>query len=398
MRVGNEGDTPYVTEAVCILWGGGKGLQRPKKSLQLLRKASSAQASPRQPNSAQPNSAQPNSAQPNSAQPNSAQPSPTLQEGQMQQAVQPKKAFAVHELMLCIIFIASLMLAGTSGCGQRPMVAPPGGSRILGGHFAPEGAWPWQVSIQWMYHHVCSGSIISHQWILSAAHCFSRSRYFSGSSRLQVVAGLHSLSKRGKAVQSRSVERVIVHKDFDKDNYENDVALLQLHSPLFFTAHVQPVCTLKNEAEERDLSFSTCFISGWGSTEFEGKLVDTLREAEVELIDTDTCNQRDWYSGYVSDNMVCAGLERGGVDTCQGDSGGPLSCYSEVTGRFYIYGVTSHGENCGLPKKPGLYARASRYATWVRKTQERFSSAAELNPGLHVIIILILLYQAWTLI
>jgi len=46
-------------------------------------------------------------------------------------------------------------------------------------------------------------------------------------------------------------------------------------------------------------------------------LVDTLQEAEVELIDTGICNQRSWYNGHVNDNMICAGFDKGGVDTCQ---------------------------------------------------------------------------------
>ncbi|XP_022532596.2 acrosin [Astyanax mexicanus] len=308
------------------------------------------------------------------------------------------KEFTVCEIMLFIISITSLMLAESSGCGERPVVGPPGGSRIVGGRFAPEGAWPWQVSIQWTFRHLCGGSIISQHWIISAAHCFNKSRIFTGYSRLQVVAGLRSQSRLGSAVQRRSVERVIVYEDYDQTLHANDVALLRLFSPLFFSSHVQPVCTLTNQAEERELGFTCCFISGWGSTIYKGRLVDTLREAEVELIDTETCNQRDWYRGSVTSSMLCAGLEHGGVDTCQGDSGGPLSCYSEVTGRFYLYGVTSQGENCGLPRKPGLYTRASSYSAWIRRTQEHpFSSAAELQPVQHVLIS-ILLYQAWTFI
>uniref|UniRef100_A0A3B1KKG1 Acrosin-like n=1 Tax=Astyanax mexicanus TaxID=7994 RepID=A0A3B1KKG1_ASTMX len=131
------------------------------------------------------------------------------------------------------------------------------------------------------------------------------------SSRLQVVAGLRSQSRLGSAVQRRSVERVIVYEDYDQTLHANDVALLRLFSPLFFSSHVQPVCTLTNQAEERELGFNCCFISGWGSTIYKGLSMDTITPQ------CSTCNQRDWYRGSVTSSMLCAGLEHGGVDTCQ---------------------------------------------------------------------------------
>ncbi|XP_078144212.1 transmembrane protease serine 11D [Centroberyx gerrardi] len=256
-------------------------------------------------------------------------------------------------------------------CGQRRLLGPPGGSRVVGGREAREGAWPWQVSIQRQSRHHCGGTILNSLWVLTATHCFRKDPIY-----FHVVAGLHVLSAPGKHSQTRSVRELRIHENFDAANFNNDVALLRLSSPLHFGDHVQPICTIDNMTHEFILNLTHCFVTGWGSTFYKGAGVTRLQEAEVEIIDTQKCNLINWYDDSITDSMICAGLESGAADACQGDSGGPLQCYSEDEERFFVLGVTSFGEECGRPRRPGVYARTSKFAAWLKTTQARSVSAA----------------------
>ena len=65
-----------------------------------------------------------------------------------------------------------LILAST-GCGVSKIRVP----RIVGGSSAHPGAWPWMVSLRHLtkggvFKHHCGASLISRQWVLTAAHCF----------------------------------------------------------------------------------------------------------------------------------------------------------------------------------------------------------------------------------
>ena len=92
-----------------------------------------------------------------------------------------------------------------------------------------------------------------------------------------MLAGEQNILKRGKHAQYRNVKKLIIHNDYKQATFDSDIALLQLSKPLRFTNHVQPLCTISTEAEEENLHFSACFISGWGSTQFEGMCYIFLR-------------------------------------------------------------------------------------------------------------------------
>lgn len=47
----------------------------------------------------------------------------------------------------------------------------------------------------------------------------------------------------------------------------------------------------------------------------------------------------------------------------QGDSGGPLDTVENNT--FYVIGVTSAGQLCGISTSPGIYTNVFNYIEWI---------------------------------
>lgn len=49
--------------------------------------------------------------------------------------------------------------------------------RIVGGGESDHGSWPWHVSLQFQGVMRCAGSILSENWILTAANCFGKTKH-----------------------------------------------------------------------------------------------------------------------------------------------------------------------------------------------------------------------------
>ncbi|KAG9491654.1 hypothetical protein GDO78_000261, partial [Eleutherodactylus coqui] len=258
-----------------------------------------------------------------------------------------------------------------SVCGQRPLVHTLG-SRIIGGHDALPGAWPWQVSLQYSifgydYEHLCGGSLIHKMWVMSAAHCFIKARNHRN---WRAVFGVNDIVNPGSTRQTSQIKGIRIHKNFDEKTKDNDLAMLELENPVKYTEYIQPVC-LGIQLQEVSDPFTQCFITGWGTTSKAGEMSQILQEAQIDMISASLCNSSGWYNGILTDNMICAGFEDGGVDTCQGDSGGPLVCYIADRASFYQLGITSFGYECAEAHYPGVYTQVHNYANWTVMHMEK---------------------------
>ncbi|RLW06855.1 hypothetical protein DV515_00004004, partial [Chloebia gouldiae] len=192
-----------------------------------------------------------------------------------------------------------------------------GMTRVVGGTGAKPGAWPWIVSIQhpWIpgLKHLCGGSLISKQWVLTAAHCFDEVTEIS---KLSVVTGATQLTQPGHGAQVRSIKQVLLHQYYNHVDMSYDIALMELDHPVQCSPYIQLACV--PNATLRVSELQNCWVAGWGATAARGrKSSDHLQEAKVQLINIHLCNSTFWYSGKIHTYNLCAGYPQGKIDTCQ---------------------------------------------------------------------------------
>ena len=237
--------------------------------------------------------------------------------------------------------------------------------RIVGGRKALPGEFPYQVALQswslWSgYQFFCGGSIINEYWVLTAGHCI-RGQSIRG---LRIIVG--TTKQQNHEGNSFSIERAIVHEDYNSWTVENDIALLKTTHSMTETSKdfSNTICLPESKA-----SFDgEVVVTGWGTTsEGGGRASSDLMTTSVNLLPDETCRAH-YGDAYRPPGMICAGILEGGKDTCQGDSGGP--CAVKTPSGFIQVGITSFGEGCARKNVPGVYTRVSHYIPWIEKVIE----------------------------
>ncbi|XP_041638294.1 prothrombin, partial [Cheilinus undulatus] len=287
---------------------------------------------------------------------------------------------------------------GESVCGERPLferinkkdgkenelLESYRGQRIVGGNDAEPASSPWQVMLykRRPQELLCGASLISNQWVLTAAHCVL---YPPWGKNFTVNDILVRLGKHNRGKYEKETERIvalseiIVHPRYNwKTNLNRDIALLQLRQPITFSDEIHPICLPTKAVAKALMTLGyKGRVTGWGNLQetwnpSNRRLPDVLQQIHLPIQDQRTCRQST--SVKITSNMFCAGFspednKRG--DACEGDSGGPFVMKYPEENRWYQIGIVSWGEGCDRDGKYGFYTHLFRMGRWIRKTIDR---------------------------
>lgn len=256
--------------------------------------------------------------------------------------------------------------SGRVQCGVRPHVKS---GRIVGGKGATFGEWPWQVLVRestWLglfTKNKCGGVLITKNYVMTAAHCQPG---FLAS--LVAVFGEFDISGdlEKKRSVTKNVKRIVVHREYDAASFENDLALLELESPIHYDTHIVPICMPSDAA---DFTGRMATVTGWGRLKYGGGVPSILQEVQVPIIENNVCQEMFHTAGHnkkILPSFLCAGYANGQKDSCEGDSGGPL-VLQRPDGRWELAGTVSHGIKCAAPYLPGVYMRTTFYKPWLQQ-------------------------------
>ncbi|KAK4879308.1 hypothetical protein RN001_007454 [Aquatica leii] len=204
--------------------------------------------------------------------------------------------------------------------------------------------------------HVCSGVIISDQWILTAARCaaFCNSNECSN---YRIRAESSYSNRDGKLF---NVTKILIHPLFNESTLEHDLALIQ---------------TDRNN-NVGGISFSNSIpisaeLYGW--TPFSKADVpyrdNILKIMDFNIIPNDLCNiylKGEYANIKLRSNMICATLnfQEGG---CYIDSGSPLVSDNR------LIGIAMFGKLCySCPSNMAVFTNIHRYEQFIQDSLIRF--------------------------
>jgi len=240
-------------------------------------------------------------------------------------------------------------------------------------HVSIRGGWDGYGDFGFL--HLCSGTLLSKEWILTTASCCNGDELSDregGSGGIYAMAGGLGLGTWDKIPSEQHVEidmdKKIIHPRYSSRYFSYDLCMLKTKEPFNVTDAVAPVKLPENDNELGDAMF-TGVVTGWKRRRFAQRNEPTpLMKFSVNIDPTVNCHF------FLPDQAVCGQYFDGGYNACgaypDGDIGGPLIAADPKSPEHNqaLIGVVRNTRGCPslTPDFPEVYTKVSAFLDWIK--------------------------------
>uniref|UniRef100_A0A182UE29 Peptidase S1 domain-containing protein n=1 Tax=Anopheles melas TaxID=34690 RepID=A0A182UE29_9DIPT len=220
--------------------------------------------------------------------------------------------------------------------------------RITNGQEATPGQFPFQIALISEFasgNGLCGGSVLTRNFILTAAHCVVSGASILASGGVAIMATAHN-----RNVQHALERNSAAHPLWDHSStLRNDIASVRLNSPMTFTTRIQPNIRLPGRSDTRQFGGFTGTVSGFGRTSDASTATSAVVRFTTNPVMTNADCVARWGTTMVQNQNVCLS-GAGGRSACNGDSGGALTVQSGGTMQIGVVSFVSvNGCAGGMP-------------------------------------------------
>jgi secreted trypsin-like serine protease len=174
---------------------------------------------------------------------------------------------------------------------------------IIGGHEAPDDEYSYgQISLRYNDRHLCGGSLITRDMILTAGHCL---KHHTGNLHI----GRYDFGDSDERIAEYEMQEFFIHPNFDPDTYRYDFAIIRLDRQVNDTT-IFPIRLNKNSSFP--LLDTNLAILGWGATSIvdERTYPDVFQIGYIKALSNTQCSETTYsgrlaYYGEVSCVVSC---------------------------------------------------------------------------------------------